>query len=691
MKKYLEKKQSAEKSCSSTLQTLAICSSLEATEHIGVGCFYELDHSKLPPEAPEQLNSIRIVMVSKKALFKVTVRFPSIHSLQAFLSENGNVKNQLPALDEKYSLDPQTASEVLYRRVPPEEISDRSKVWSFWAVITRRRLENLIRVSPVKKAPRSEISLSGLVPWGTRKRVRFLSPNRSPTTPIPSSSEEKEIEGGGDETSEKEEEEEGEPNVVAVKNRRSERRKQPIRTQKKKPKRQEQSKRIVVHNGSEKRMVKASVARWSAGRYKLAEENMFKVMKARGATAGNPIRRPALRNEARKSIGDTGLIDHLLKHMAGKVAPGGVDRFRRRHNADGAMEYWLESADLVEIRKEAGVEDPYWTPPQGWKPGDDPTQDPTCAAMFKELWDEIANLKKRDEESKQPEQGLAMVTTTSNSWLTSMDWDQAYSSVIQLKDKYTQLAVRTSKFQEQMQQASQTLSGMEEEIKVLKSSMEAPAAPPMYYAEAADVPQLTDNERGAKEDKATKLERLRSGFKICRPQGTFLWPNMNLSMSQHKIDQSAVPTTPSVTSSTRPATQLDLVLTQSPHGPNPGSSSGSLVKPLAERRPVNTSTLLRNVTNPPSLSHAFTQVPSEIEKTTSQSQSAKTLQINLNEIPVDAQHNESTEISGTLTYQRRHQLMNARKENNADARKDNMSLRGHSKSKQQHEHHQQRW
>lgn len=160
---------------------------------------------------------------------------------------------------------------------------------------------------------------------------------------------------------------------------------------------------------------------------------MLKVMKARGATTVHPIKRPALRNEARKLIGDTGLLDHLLKHMAGKVAPGGADRFRRRHNADGAMEYWLESADLVEIRKEAGVQDPYWTPPQGWKPGDNPTQDPTCATMFKGLWDEIANLKKRDKELKQPDQGLAMVTTTSNSLLTTLDWDQAYSSVIHLK------------------------------------------------------------------------------------------------------------------------------------------------------------------------------------------------------------------------------------------------------------------
>lgn len=121
---------------------------------------------------------------------------------------------------------------------------------------------------------------------------------------------------------------------------------------------------------------------------------MLKIMRAKGAVFGNPILRPALRAEARKLIGDTGLLDHLLKHMAGKVAPGGVDRFRRRHNADGAMEYWLESADLINIRKEVGVQDPYWTPPPGWKLGDNPTQDPICSREIKELHEEIAEIKK---------------------------------------------------------------------------------------------------------------------------------------------------------------------------------------------------------------------------------------------------------------------------------------------------------
>lgn len=117
-------------------------------------------------------------------------------------------------------------------------------------------------------------------------------------------------------------------------------------------------------------------------------------MKAKGAVFGNPILRPALRSEARKLIGDTGLLDHLLKHMAGKVAPGGTFRFRRRHNAEGAMEYWLESADLINARRDAGVQDPYWTPPHGWKPGDNPTQDPLCARALEELREEMDMMKR---------------------------------------------------------------------------------------------------------------------------------------------------------------------------------------------------------------------------------------------------------------------------------------------------------
>lgn len=121
---------------------------------------------------------------------------------------------------------------------------------------------------------------------------------------------------------------------------------------------------------------------------------MLKIMKEQDAEFGKPILRPELRAQARKLIGDTGLLDHLLKHMSGKVAPGGELRFRRRHNAEGAMEYWLENADLVDIRREAGVQDPYWTPPPGWSPGDNPTQDPICAREIKNLKEEFSKFKR---------------------------------------------------------------------------------------------------------------------------------------------------------------------------------------------------------------------------------------------------------------------------------------------------------
>ena len=76
------------------------------------------------------------------------------------------------------------------------------------------------------------------------------------------------------------------------------------------------------------------------------------------------------------------------------MAPGGVEMFRQWHNADGAMEYWLESADLIKIRKKAGVQDPYWTPLPGWKLGDNPTQDPVCARELKALREEMVKMKR---------------------------------------------------------------------------------------------------------------------------------------------------------------------------------------------------------------------------------------------------------------------------------------------------------
>ncbi|KAJ7527125.1 hypothetical protein O6H91_16G038200 [Diphasiastrum complanatum] len=142
--------------------------------------------------------------------------------------------------------------------------------------------------------------------------------------------------------------------------------------------------------------------RWSSERYKSAQLKLLDIMHQRGAAPGNPILRPALREEARKHIGDTGLLDHLLKHMTDTVVCNG-ERFRRRHNADGAMEYWLEDASLMEIRRMAGIEDPSWIPPPGWKPGDKLPErggciftkgmSPSEAAEMKQLKEDVVKLK----------------------------------------------------------------------------------------------------------------------------------------------------------------------------------------------------------------------------------------------------------------------------------------------------------
>ncbi|GBG81486.1 hypothetical protein CBR_g32476 [Chara braunii] len=96
--------------------------------------------------------------------------------------------------------------------------------------------------------------------------------------------------------------------------------------------------------------------RWSVERYKAAQVKLVEIMHEKGAGPGNPILRPALREEARRHIGDTGLLDHLLKHMTDTVVGNGKERFRRRHNSEGAMEYWLEDAQLQDLRRSAGMD-----------------------------------------------------------------------------------------------------------------------------------------------------------------------------------------------------------------------------------------------------------------------------------------------------------------------------------------------
>ncbi|KAG6720985.1 hypothetical protein I3842_03G089700 [Carya illinoinensis] len=672
----------------------SICTQLEASDaiqHIKVGSFYEIDHSKLTPQTPDQLKSIRVVMVSEKTQLQVAVRFPSTFSLRTHFG-NGNCGRpegkKLPALNEKHIMDSDLAGDALYRRIPAQEIAEKGNSWNFWGVppVTAEKdsgpaLRTRLRNEVSKKGSCwSELKLTGTVQWGKRKQVRFLGGQEEQKVETLSRKVRDEEQRRGSQKEEGDDDEveevEGEAvKVVSSTTKKNFKRKcqGSSRAQKPKKAKHEKQYQIQVYNQSKRKKLKDSIERW----YKLAEENMLKILKAKGAVFGNPILRPALRTEARKLIGDTGLLDHLLKHMAGKVAPGGTERFRRRHNAEGAMEYWLESADLVNVRKEAGVQDPYWTPPPGWKPGDNPSQDPVCARELRALKEEIAKMKKDMQElvTKEQEENLAIVTTPKSS-VTSLNWNFE-GSLIPLKETYIDLMNRKAKMGKQLAEISLALSGMEEPI---VSESEAP--PPLLMGSPTTPSHCTEREtkeseqknksasksseekedkggdkaavtatedKGrdevavrATEDKAAKIERLKSGFRICKPQGTFLWPNM-LAMSPQSVvhleDLLTVPIpTPPSASSTTSVSHFRLPPCQTQLGPHPASP----VKPLAERLLSNA--ILKSVTIP----SPSPPPPPETPYTTIKSCSV----INLNE-PPQIQHTD-TGFCGTITYQRRH-------------------------------------
>ncbi|KAF5806591.1 hypothetical protein HanRHA438_Chr05g0232271 [Helianthus annuus] len=93
-----------------------------------------------------------------------------------------------------------------------------------------------------------------------------------------------------------------------------------------------------------------------------------------------------------------------------------ITRPEQSHNANGAMEYGLESADLLKIRKGAGVKDPFWIPRPGWKPGDSPVQDPILAKEIRNLQEdyeeELGKLKREVQElSSKKDESQAIVVS----------------------------------------------------------------------------------------------------------------------------------------------------------------------------------------------------------------------------------------------------------------------------------------
>ncbi|KAK2662012.1 hypothetical protein Ddye_000586 [Dipteronia dyeriana] len=119
------------------------------------------------------------------------------------------------------------------------------------------------------------------------------------------------------------------------------------------------------------------------------------------------------------------------------------------------MEYWLESADLVNIRKYARVQDPYSTPPPCWSPDGNPTEDPVCAIedivkMSMDMQDLLSNKHEDD----------MAILTTPTSCFTSQTLEHD-SFLLPMKKMHTNLMNKKAKVEEQLMEISHSLFGME--------------------------------------------------------------------------------------------------------------------------------------------------------------------------------------------------------------------------------------
>jgi hypothetical protein len=369
------------------------------------------------------------VQVSGYTSLDVTVSFPSLLALRSFFSSSPRSCTG-PELDERFVMSSNHAARILRRRVAEEELAgDVMHQDSFWLVkpclydFSASSPHDVLTPSPPPataqaKAPAASSCLLDTLKcdgagWGVRRRVRYIGRHHDASKEASAAS----LDGYNTEVSVQEEqqqrlrlrlrlrqrrEQEDNKSTSNGKRKREEAessmdksraaRKKKAKTYKS-PKKVEKRRVVEAKDGDPRR----GKDRWSAERYAAAERSLLDIMRSHGARFGAPVMRQALREEARKHIGDTGLLDHLLKHMAGRVPEGSADRFRRRHNADGAMEYWLEPAELAEVRRLAGVSDPYWVPPPGWKPGDDVSAvagDLLVKKKVEELAEEVDGVKR---------------------------------------------------------------------------------------------------------------------------------------------------------------------------------------------------------------------------------------------------------------------------------------------------------
>ena len=221
--------------------------------------------------------------MSEKTEFEVTVRYPSTYSLRTHFSDGNCGKpegKKLPALTEKYIMGSDLARDVLYRRIPAQEIAEKQNSWSFWLVPStlaekdsspalRTRLRNAVSKNGLCW---SDLKLTGMVQWGKRRQVRFLGNLGEQNVETLSRKEkdeedEEDEEGKGDEDELEEIEGEG-LKVQSSKTRKNLKRKchGSSRAQRPESAKREKQCQIQVYNKSKKKKLKESIERWSVER-----------------------------------------------------------------------------------------------------------------------------------------------------------------------------------------------------------------------------------------------------------------------------------------------------------------------------------------------------------------------------------------------------------------------------------------
>ncbi|KAL6893576.1 hypothetical protein ACP4OV_007674 [Aristida adscensionis] len=578
-----------------------------ATPSYHIGAFYEIDHEKLPPKSPIHLKSIRVVKVSECTNLDVTVSFPSLLALRSFFSSPASGTG--PELDERFVMSSNHAARILRRQVAEEELEGEAHQDSFWLVkpclydFAASQQATPCASSPpalpgatVAPAPAAASCLMTTLKcdgagWGVRRRVRYIGRHRDAPKEAGAGS----VDGYDTEVSVQAERQRPVTRELTKSARNCKRKREAEESSKNKhrDKGEKKNKKVQIRSEKSSKEKKRTVEakdgdprrgkdRWSAERYATAERSLLDIMRSCGARFGAPVMRQVLREEARKHIGDTGLLDHLLKHMAGRVPEGSTHRFRRRHNADGAMEYWLEPAELAEIRREAGVSDPYWMPPPGWKPGDDVSTvagDLLIKRQVEELTEEVNDVKRHMEQLlskdgefdaeeaycslKEKYQSIVRANEKLEKQVFSLK--DMYENVVQMngelkeevlsfKDKYQSIVDKNEKLEVQITYLSSSLLSFKDQLVLplkLETSRQIAVAPSdgnlgafpgtaLYFPSGDQMAQLADGtvvQGGGPDRSAT-----RSGFRVCKPQGTFLWPSMASGMTISGGANSSCPT-----------------------------------------------------------------------------------------------------------------------------------------------------